>query len=81
MALTFGTLLSSQRADVQELRPRGLRSRRLLVVAPHNGQPPQERPAGPRRGLARRREKVTSVRGPVSNPEAGDAGHASDACR
>src|SRR3954451_20796378 len=32
LALTFGTLLSSQRADAQELRPSGLRSRRFLVV-------------------------------------------------
>src|SRR5215211_1574780 len=75
LALTFGTLLSSQRADAQDLHPRGLRSRRLLVVAPHNDPPPQERPAGPRRGLARRREKVTWVGGAVSNGLARDAGH------
>src|SRR5881392_368666 len=31
---------------------------------PHNGRLPQELPAGPGRGLARRREKVTSVGGP-----------------
>src|SRR4051794_27091616 len=32
MALTFGTLLSSQGADAQKLQPSGLRSRRLSIV-------------------------------------------------
>ncbi len=34
MALTFGTLLSSQRADARDARPSGLRSRRLFHVTP-----------------------------------------------
>src|SRR3954464_128193 len=34
LALTFGTLLSSQGADTHEPRPSGLRSRRLFYVTP-----------------------------------------------
>ena len=67
LALTFGTLLSSQRADVQELRPRGLHSRRLLVVRRTTVSSPQGAARRPTKGLARRREKVTSVGVPVSN--------------
>src|SRR5688572_17619688 len=67
LALTFGTLLSSQRADVQELRPRGLHSRRLLVVHRTTVSSPQGAARRPTKGLARRREKVTSVGVPVSN--------------
>src|SRR5881628_3174927 len=37
LALTFGTLLSSQGADARELRPLGLRSRRLSMV-PRGGR-------------------------------------------
>src|SRR3954469_21139658 len=39
LALTFGTLLSSQRADAHEPRPSGLRSRRLLVYAAQRSTP------------------------------------------
>src|SRR5918994_2867713 len=57
LALTFGTLLSSQRADAQKLRPRGLRSRRLLVVhrttvSPRRSVPPA--PDGVSRGAERK---------------------------
>src|SRR4028119_1654804 len=34
LALTFGTLLSSQGADAHDTRPAGLRSRRLFYVTP-----------------------------------------------
>ena len=67
MALTFGTLLSSQIADAHETLAFRPSFEAASHVSPHNGQPPKERPAGPGRGLARRREKVTSVRGAVSN--------------
>src|SRR3954470_8036614 len=57
LALTFGTLLSSQRADAHEPRPSGLRSRRLLVwrrttVSPRRSVPPA--PDGVSRGAERK---------------------------
>src|SRR6185436_8316928 len=57
LALTFGTLLSSQRADAHEPRPFGLRPRRLLVwrrttVGPRRSVPPA--PDGVSRGAERK---------------------------
>src|SRR4051794_30979342 len=62
LALTFGTLLSSQGADAQRPCPRGLRRRRLVPCPPRRGpalEGPSRRP--PAGGRARRTEKVTSV--------------------
>ena len=64
MALTFGTLLSSQRADAQKLDPSGLRL--WLDVQHYAGfRGPHQRRVPVRRPLraARRREKVTHVCG------------------
>src|SRR3954471_17348131 len=75
LALTFGTLLSSQRADARKLHPHGLRSRRLLVV--HRTTVGSRRnfplaPDGVSRGAER---KLRPLAGRVK-PLSGDAGHA-----
>src|SRR3954453_13257186 len=75
LALTFGTLLSSQGADAPQPRPRGLHRGRLLSVAPR-GEPAHG--AIPAATLRRSRaaQRQSYVRPPaVSNRIGGDAEH------
>src|SRR3954452_12481922 len=79
MALTFGTLLSSQGPDAQKLRPRGLHLWRLSMLRPASRrchpEGPTRWPPGPlgakrtlhhRRGLVQSAEDVT----PPTRPRA-----------
>ena len=80
MALTFGTLLSSQGADAQKLNPSGHRP--WLDVQHYAGfQRPARRAAGPAAlaGRAAQRESYTPVTG-RSNPGVGDARHPHGTC-
>src|SRR3954449_6374508 len=65
LALTFGTLLSSQGADAHEPRPSGLRSKRLsmLRLAEHRSLPLGVRSAGlPARSAQRRHYTILCPR-------------------
>src|SRR4051812_18259845 len=65
LALTFGTLLSSQGADAHKPRPSGLRSRRLsmLRLAEHRSLPRGVRSAGlPARSAQRRHYTILRAR-------------------
>src|SRR4051795_8086730 len=71
LALTFGTLLSSQGADAHEPRPSGLRSRRLsmLRLAEYRSLPRGVRSAGLPARLAQRRH-YTILRARAGSPRA-----------
>src|SRR5918997_1481148 len=67
LALTFGTLLSSQGADALVLQPFGLRSRRYLhctprsaAVGPRRSVRRFPRPCGPVRSRSVQREQYTT---------------------
>ena len=69
LALTFGTLLSSQGADAHEPGLPGFVSRRLLVCAAQR-PPPQGRPAAPD-GVSRGAERKLRASGGGVKPVAG----------
>src|SRR3954451_3112547 len=76
LALTFGTLLSSQGADAQRLDPRGLRRWRKSYPTPRPGGPSKGAPPA---GLPARAAPQESYvrREAVSNGTDGDARHRS----
>ncbi|TFV91679.1 hypothetical protein E4P40_05055 [Blastococcus sp. CT_GayMR20] len=63
LALTFGTLLSSQRADAHGPDPRGLRPRRFLVVHRTTVRPRRTFPPAPD-GVSRGAERKLRPCGP-----------------
>src|SRR5689334_1434235 len=79
LALTFGTLLSSQRADAHRTRPRRALVDGGFSCAPHDGRIPADLPAGPEPGVSRGASRTLhhsegSLQGGCRQVRSGDAG-------
>src|SRR3954471_12144662 len=74
LALTFGTLLSSQGADAQKLQPSGLRSRRTSK-SHHTASRPEDPPHDHHQAVSRGAERKLRAAAGAVKPVPRDPGH------